>query len=46
VKFADAGSQGIEKRPVMEGMEATVRTAMRPDSRRSLPEKCDGRFEA
>ncbi len=38
VVFADAGYQGIEKRPEMEGRSIGFRTAMRPGKRRALPD--------
>jgi IS5 family transposase len=42
---ADAGYQGIEKRPEMEGKSTTFRVAMRPGKRRALPNTADGRLD-
>ena len=36
VVYADAGYQGIEKRPEMEGMSTTFRVAMRPGKKARL----------
>jgi transposase, IS5 family len=45
VVYADAGYQGIEKRPEMEGKPTTFRVAMRPGKRRALPNTADGRLD-
>jgi IS5 family transposase len=45
VVYADAGYQGIEKRPEMEGTTTTFRVAMRPGKRRTLPKTADGRLD-
>lgn len=45
VVYADAGYQGIEKRPEMEGKSTTFRVAMRPGKRRALPNTADGRLD-
>ena len=45
VVYADAGYQGIEKRPEMEGKPTTFRVAMRPGKRRTLPNTADGRMD-
>lgn len=43
VVYADAGFQGIEKRPEFEGRGSGFRVAMRPRMRRALPETAEGR---
>ena len=40
---ADAGYQGIAKRPEMEGKKAEFRVAMRPGKRRALPDTAEGK---
>jgi IS5 family transposase len=45
VVYADAGYQGIEKRPEMEGKSTTFRIAMRPGKRRALPDTAEGRLD-
>jgi IS5 family transposase len=45
VVYADAGYQGIEKRPEMEGRGIGFRTAMRPGKRRALPDTPEGRLD-
>ena len=45
VVYADAGYQGIEKRPEMEGKTTTFRIAMRPGKRRALPDTTEGRLD-
>ena len=45
VVYADAGYQGIEKRPEMEGRGIGFRTAMRPGKRRALPNTPEGRLD-
>lgn len=45
VVYADAGYQGIEKRPEMEDKSATFRVAMRLGKRRALPNRADGRLD-
>jgi IS5 family transposase len=45
VVYADAGYQGIEKRPDMEGRTTTFRIAMRPGKRRTLPDTPEGRLD-
>ena len=45
VVYADAGYQGIEKRPEMEGRGIGFRTAMRPGKRRALPDTPEGRVD-
>lgn len=45
VVYADAGYQGIEKRPEMEGKTTTFRIAMRPRKRRALPDTTEGRLD-
>ncbi len=45
VVYADAGYQGIEKRPEMEGKGIGFRVAMRPGKRRALPETPEGRLD-
>jgi IS5 family transposase len=45
VVYADAGYQGIEKRPEMEGRGIAFRTAMRPGKRRALPDTPEGRLD-
>ena len=45
VVYADAGYQGIEKRPEMEGKSTTFRVAMRPGKRRTLPDTAEGRLD-
>lgn len=42
VVYADAGYQGIEKRPEMEGNARRFRTAMRPGKRKLLPKTPEG----
>jgi IS5 family transposase len=42
VVYADAGYQGIKKRPEMEGKNKSFRTAMRPGKRKLLPETPEG----
>lgn len=45
VVYADAGYQGIEKRPEMQGRGIGFRTAMRPGKRRALPDTPEGRLD-
>ncbi|AFY27341.1 IS5 family transposase [Cyanobium gracile] len=45
VVYADAGYQGIEKRPEMKGKTASFRVAMRPGKRRVLPDTPEGRLD-
>jgi IS5 family transposase len=45
VVYADAGYQGIEKRPEMKGKTARFRIAMRPGKRRALPDTPEGRLD-
>ncbi|MCP9873650.1 IS5 family transposase, partial [Synechococcus sp. Cruz CV-v-12] len=45
VVYADAGYQGIEKRPEMEGKGIDFRVAMRPGKRRALPDTPEGRLD-
>ena len=45
VVYADAGYQGIAKRPEMAGKTTEFRVAMRPGKRRALPETRDGRLQ-
>jgi transposase, IS5 family len=45
VVYADAGYQGIEKRPEMEGKGIGFRVAMRPGKRRALPATSEGRLD-
>ena len=45
VVYADAGYQGIEKRPEMEGKGIGFRVAMRPGKRRALPDTPEGRVD-
>ena len=45
VVYADAGYQGIEKRPEMEGKGIGFRVAMRPGKRRALPDTPEGRLD-
>ena len=45
VVYADAGYQGIEKRPEMEGKGMGFRVAMRPEKRRALPDTPEGRVD-
>ena len=45
VVYADAGYQGIEKRPEMEGKGIGFRVAMRPGNRRALPDTPEGRLD-
>jgi transposase, IS5 family len=45
VVYADAGYQGIEKRPEMEGKTIGFRVAMRPGKRRALPNTPEGRLD-
>ena len=44
VVYADAGYQGIAKRPEMEGKKIQFRVAMRPGQRRVLPDTAEGRL--
>ena len=44
VVYADAGYQGIAKRPEMKGKKAEFRVAMRPGTRRALPDTPEGRL--
>jgi IS5 family transposase len=43
--YADAGYQGIEKRPDMKGKSTTFRVAIRPGKRRGLPKTANGRLD-
>ena len=45
VVYADAGYQGIAKRPEMAGKTTEFRVAMRPGKRRALPDTPDGRLQ-
>jgi transposase, IS5 family len=45
VVYADAGYQGIEKRPEMQGRGIGFRVAMRPGKRRALPNTPEGRVD-
>ena len=45
VVYADAGYQGIEKRPEMEDRGIGFRVAMRPGKRRALPDTPEGRVD-
>jgi IS5 family transposase len=45
VVYADAGSQGIEKRGEMQGKGIGFRVAMRPGKRRALPDSPEGRLD-
>jgi transposase, IS5 family len=45
VVYADAGYQGIEKRPEMVGKSTTFRVAMRPGERRAFPGTAEGRLD-
>jgi IS5 family transposase len=45
VVYADAGYQGIEKRPEIKGKTARFRVAMRPGKRRALPDTPEGRLD-
>jgi len=45
VVYADAGYQGIEKRPEMQGRGIGFRVAMRPGKRRVLPDTPEGRVD-
>ncbi|WP_246833729.1 IS5 family transposase [Synechococcus sp. CB0101] len=45
VVYGDAGYQGIAKRPEMAGKTAEFRVAMRPGTRRALPDTPDGRVQ-
>jgi transposase, IS5 family len=45
VVYADAGYQGIAKRPEMAGKSTEFRVAMRPGKRRALPDTPDGRLD-
>ena len=45
VVYADAGYQGIEKRPEMQGRGIGFRVAMRPGKRRALPDTPEGRID-
>ena len=45
VVYADAGYQGIAKRPEMQGRGIGFRVAMRPGQRRALPETPEGRVD-
>jgi len=44
VVYADAGYQGIAKRPEMAGRTTDFRAAMRPGKRRVLPDTSEGRL--
>ena len=44
VVYADAGYQGITKRPEMAGRTTTFRVALRPGKRRALRNTADGRL--
>jgi len=44
VVYADAGYQGIAKRPEVEGKAIEFRVAMRPGQRHVLPETPEGRL--
>ena len=45
VVYGDAGYQGIAKRPEMAGKTAEFRVAMRPGTRKALPDTPDGRVQ-
>jgi IS5 family transposase len=45
VVYADAGYQGIAKRPEMQGWSIGFRVAMRPGKRRALPDTPEGRVD-
>jgi transposase, IS5 family len=45
VVYADAGYQGIAKRPEMAGKSTEFRVAMRPGKRRALPDTPDGKLQ-
>jgi IS5 family transposase len=45
VVYADAGYQGIEKRPEMQGRGIGFRVAIRPGRRRALPNTPEGRVD-
>ena len=45
VVYADAGYQGIAKRPEMEGKVPQFRVAMRPGKRRALPDTPEGMLD-
>jgi IS5 family transposase len=45
VVYSDAGYQGIEKRPEMQGRGIGFRVAMRPGKRRALPDTPEGRVD-
>ena len=45
VVYGDAGYQGIEKRPEMQGRGIGFRIAMRPGKRRALPDTPEGRVD-
>ena len=45
VLYADAGYQGIEKRPEMQAKGIGFRVAMRPGKRRALPDTTEGRLD-
>lgn len=45
VVYADAGYQGIGKRPEMKDQSACFRVAMRPGKRRALPDTPEGRLD-
>lgn len=45
VVYADAGYQGIAKRPEMAGRSTEFRVAMRPGKRRALPDTPDGKLQ-
>jgi IS5 family transposase len=45
VVYADAGYQGIAKRPEMAGKTTEFRVAMRPGKRRALPDTPEGRLD-
>jgi IS5 family transposase len=44
VVYADAGYQGISKRPAMAGKTTAFRVAMRPGKRRALPDTPEGKL--
>jgi transposase, IS5 family len=45
VVYADAGYQGIGKRPEMAGKSTEFRVAMRPGKRKALPDTPEGRLQ-
>jgi IS5 family transposase len=45
VLYGDAGYQGVEKRPEMQGRGIGFRIAMRPGKRRALPDTPEGRVD-